>query len=60
MLKTQQVFKLAMKKYFLIRGCRVFVSDDVSLLGHLGPLHLALSPKRWKEVFHSVFFWKPG
>jgi len=61
MLKTQQVFKLAMKNNFFIRGCRFFVSDVVSgrLLGHLDPLHLALSPKRWKVIFHSGFYWKP-
>ena len=41
---TQQVFWSALKKNFLVTGCGYFVSDVISggLLGHLGPLHLAL------------------
>ena len=36
------------KKIFLGGGCRFFVSDVISrgLLGHLGPLHLALGSNR--------------
>jgi len=35
-----------MKKKFLVEGCRFFVSNVISegLLGHLGPLHLAMGP----------------
>jgi len=34
------------KKFFLVGGCRFFVSDVISegLLSQLGPLHLALGP----------------
>jgi len=34
------------EKIFFGWGCRLFVSDIISggLIGHLGPLHLALSP----------------
>jgi len=34
-------------------GCGFVVSDIISggLLGHLGPLHLALGPNRWMVVF---------
>jgi len=34
------------EKQILVGGCRFFVSDVISegLLGHLGPLHLALGP----------------
>jgi len=37
-------YSLHSKKNFLVGGCRFFVSDVISggLLGHLGPLHLAL------------------
>jgi len=37
---------------FLV-GCGFVVSDIISggLLGHLGPLHLALGPNRWMVVF---------
>jgi len=37
------------KKFFLLGGCRFFVSDVISggLLGHLGPLCLALGAIRW-------------
>ena len=44
--KTQQDFSSALEKIFLVGGCRFFVSDVISggLLGHLGPLHLALGP----------------
>ena len=41
---------LHLKKIFLLEGCRFFVSDVISggLLGHLGPLCLALAPTiRW-------------
>ena len=36
------------RKNFLVVGCGFFVSDVISggLLGHLGPLHLALGPNR--------------
>jgi len=36
------------KKYFLLGGCGFFVSDIISggLLGHLGPLRLALGANR--------------
>jgi len=32
----------------VVQGCGFFVSDVISgrLLGHLGPLHLALGPNR--------------
>jgi len=44
---------LHLKKYFLLGGCGFFVSDVISegLLGHLGPLHLALSPNHQVVVF---------
>jgi len=37
---------LCNEKTFLLEGCRFFVSDITSggLLGHLGPLYLALGP----------------
>jgi len=43
--KTRQVLQFAMKIFFGW-GCGFFVSDITSggLLGHLGPLHLALGP----------------
>jgi len=43
--KTQQVFWFAMKIHFWL-GLIFFLSDVISggLLGHLGPLHLALGP----------------
>jgi len=36
------------KKIFWLGGCGFFVSDVISgrLLGHLGPIHLALGPNR--------------
>ena len=39
---------LHLKKDFLLGGCRFFVSDVISggLLGHLGPLCLALGANR--------------
>jgi len=41
------------KKFFLIGGCVFFVSDVISegLLGHLGPLCLALGANRYVVVF---------
>jgi len=43
-----------MKKIF---GFGLFVGDVISgvLLGHFGPLHLAVGPNRWIKVFHSSF-----
>jgi len=42
--KMRQVFWSELEKKFLVRWCRFFVSDFISggLLGHVGPLHLAL------------------
>jgi len=41
------------RKIFLLGGCRFFVSDVISgrLLGHLGPLCLALGANRYMVVF---------
>jgi len=46
--KTREVFLSALEKKFLLGGCVFFVSDDISggLLGHLGPLCLALGANR--------------
>jgi len=44
---------LHLKKIFLLRGCRFFVSDVISggLLGHFGPLCLALGANRLVVAF---------
>jgi len=45
------------KKNFLLGGCGFFVSDVISggLLGHLGPLCLALGANRELVVFRYKF-----
>jgi len=50
------------KKNFLLGGCGFFVSDVISggLLGHLGPLCLALGTNRQVVVFRWSFYWKLG
>jgi len=49
------------KKFFGWR-VRIFVSDVISggLLGHLGPLYLALGANHHMVVFHCSFHWKLG
>jgi len=46
--KTRQVFLSALEKKFLVGGADCFVSDVIGggLLGHLGPLHVALDANR--------------
>jgi len=41
-------FNFKKKKIFVVRECGFFVGDVIhgGLLGHLGPLHLALGPNR--------------
>jgi len=43
-------------------GCGFFLSDVISgrLLGHLGPLRLALGPNHQMVVFRWSFYWKLG
>jgi len=50
------------KKNFLLGRCAFFVSDIINggLLGHLGPLCLALGANRYKVVFRLSFYWKLG
>jgi len=49
-------------KNFLLGGCAFFSSDVISggLLGHLGPLCLALGTNRYVVVFCWTFYWKLG
>jgi len=60
--KTRQVFYSALKKEFFAWGCGCFVSNIIcgGLLGHLGPLCLALGANRQVVVFRSSFYWKLG
>jgi len=50
------------KQIFCLGDTGFFVSDVISggLLGHLGPLRLALGTNRLVVVFHSSFYWKLG
>ena len=50
------------EKFFLLRECGFFVSDVISggLLGHLGPLCLALGTNCLVVVFRWSFYWKLG
>jgi len=51
--KRSKSSSLHLKKKFLLGGCGFFVSYVVSggLLGHLGPLYLALGANHWVVVF---------
>jgi len=59
---TASLLVCTRKKIFLLGGCGFFVSDVISggLLGHLGPLCLALGTNRSVVVFRRSFYWKLG
>jgi len=54
--RCSKSFSLHSKKKFLLGGCRFFVIDVISegLLGHLGPLCLALGANREVVVLSSI------
>jgi len=58
----QLVFKTALKKIFLVGGCRFFVSDLMSevVFGSFWLMLPGLGPNCYAKVFHWSFHWKQG